>query len=220
MSNCSATVDRMCDKGIVAVVRASSSDQLMDVARALVAGGVDCIEITMTTPNALQVIADARKDLGEQALVGVGSVLTPQMARDSIEAGAQFVVSPVYNPQFIELAHAADLPCVPGCFTPTEIMNATRAGADMVKVFPAGFFGPKYLKAIMAPMPSLRLTPTGGVDLNTAADWIAAGARTLGVGSALVTKQALVNGDMGEIESLAKQFVQIVADARAKRENG
>ncbi len=211
-----SAVQRLCDKGVVAVVRASSSEQLVEVAKALLAGGVDCIEITMTTPNALKVIGDCRSAVGE-AMIGVGSVLDADTARRAIDAGAQFVVSPVFNPEVIQAAHAADLPVVPGAFTPTEILNAANAGADIVKVFPGGQFGPKYFKAILAPMPHLKLSPTGGVDLNTAADWIAAGAVTLGIGSALVTKSALASGSLGEVRDLAGKYVRIVADARAAK---
>ncbi len=210
-------VERLCGKGIVAVVRARSSDQLIDVAKALLAGGVDCIEITMTTPSALEVIAACREAVGD-ALIGVGSVLDAETAQAAIRAGARFVVSPIFHAGIIEAAHQADLPAVPGCFTPTEILHATNAGADMVKVFPAGFFGPKYFKAILAPMPHLKLTPTGGVNLETAADFIAAGACTLGVGSALVTKKALAEGNLAEIERLAGEYVRIVAEARSALE--
>lgn len=215
MSQVSEATARLCDKGIVAVVRAQSSEQLIDVAHSLLAGGVECIEITMTTPNALEVIAACRQTV-TGAMIGVGSVLDVEAAAAAIEAGAQFVVSPVFVPGVVAKAHECQVPVVPGCFTPTEIINATNAGADLVKVFPAGFFGPKFFKAILAPMPHLKLTPTGGVDLTTAGAWIAAGARTLGVGSALVTKKALAEGNMDEIESLARQYVEIVADARSK----
>ena len=197
-------VERLCGKGIVAVVRARSSDQLIDVAKALLAGGVDCIEITMTTPSALEVIAACREAVGD-ALIGVGSVLDAETAQAAIRAGARFVVSPIFHAGIIEAAHQADLPAVPGCFTPTEILHATNAG-------------PKYFKAILAPMPHLKLTPTGGVNLETAADFIAAGACTLGVGSALVTKKALAEGNLAEIERLAGEYVRIVAEARSALE--
>ncbi len=215
MSKVSEATARLCDKGIVAVVRARSSEQLIEVARSLLAGGVDCIEITMTTPNALEVISACRETVAG-AMIGVGSVLDAATAAAAIEAGAQFVVSPTFDPAVVAKAHEHEVPAVPGCFTPTEVLNATNAGADMVKVFPAGLFGPKLFKALLAPMPHLKLTPTGGVNLDTAADWIAAGAKTLGVGSALVTKKALSEGDFDEIESLARQYVEIVATARAK----
>ncbi len=198
------------------MVRAPDSARLIDVARALLAGGVDCVEITMTTPNALRVISDCRKAV-RGALVGVGSVLSSDVAKEAIEAGAQFVVSPIFRPEIIATAHEASLPCIPGAFTPTEIAHADQAGADAVKVFPAGRFGPKFFKDILAPMPHLKLTPTGGVDLNTAADWIAAGAVTLGVGSALVSRAALAENNFSEIERLAGEYVRIVADARAAK---
>ncbi len=216
MTNRAAAVQRLCQRGVVAVVRAASSEQLLDVARALLAGGVECIEITMTTPNALKVISDCRSSVAD-AMVGVGSVLDAQTARQAITAGAQFVVSPVFHPQVVEAAHQADLPVIPGALTPTEIFTATSAGADIVKVFPGGQFGPSYFRDILAPMPHLKLSPTGGVDLETAADWIAAGAVTLGIGSALVTRSALASAHFAEITDLARQYVRIVADARAAK---
>ena len=217
MTDRAAATERLCKKGIIAVVRAKSSEQLIDVAKSLLAGGVDCIEITMTTPNALKVIADCRRAIGAKALIGVGSVLSAGMAAEAIKAGAQYVISPVFKTEIIEAAHDAGLPCIPGAFSPTEILQATDAGADIVKVFPGGLLGPQYLKDILAPMPHLKLSPTGGVNLETAADWIAAGAVTLAVGSALVTKSALAEGNLREIESLARQYVKIVADARAAK---
>lgn len=209
------TVGRLCRSGVVAVVRAKSSGQLVDVARAIAAGGVDCIEITMTTPNALAVIADVRKQLGDTVLTGVGSVLDAETARAAILAGAEFVVSPIFNPAILEMAHRYGLPCVPGAFTPTEILNATAAGADMVKVFPAGQLGPGFFKDILGPMPHLKLTPTGGVDLDTAASFIKAGAKTLGVGSALVSPKLVAAGDFAALTETARKFVKVVADARA-----
>ncbi len=217
MSKRQQTVERLCEKGIVAVVRAPSSEALKEVAEALLAGGVDCIEITMTTPNATGVIADCRKTFGDRANIGAGSVLDARMAQEVIDAGAQYLISPIFNPEIIALGHTVDLPVVAGALTPTEILNATHAGADLVKVFPGGQFGPAYFKDVLAPMPHLKLTPTGGVDLTTAADWIRAGAVTLGVGSALVTKKALAEKNFAEIERLAREFVRIVAEARAAR---
>jgi 2-dehydro-3-deoxyphosphogluconate aldolase/(4S)-4-hydroxy-2-oxoglutarate aldolase len=217
MLNREARCERLCEKGVVAVVRAASSDQLLDVARALLAGGVDCIEITMTTPNALEVIADCRRELDEDALVGVGSVLSADIARSAVDAGAEFVVSPIFKPEIIDAAHAADLPCVPGAFTPTEVQLAHEAGADIIKVFPGGAVGPSYLKALLGPLPHLKLSPTGGVNLETAADWIAKGACTLGIGSALVTRDALATGDTAEIERRARRYVDIVAEARSQK---
>jgi 2-dehydro-3-deoxyphosphogluconate aldolase/(4S)-4-hydroxy-2-oxoglutarate aldolase len=215
MSAREASVERLCAKGIIAVVRADSSEQLLDVARSLLAGGVDCIEITMTTPNALEVIARCREAMGEESLIGVGSVLNAETAERAIAAGAQYVISPIFDPQIIATAHLAEVPAVPGTFSPTEILAATNAGADLVKVFPATRLGPGFFKDVLAPMPHLKLSPTGGVNLDTAGDFIRAGAVTLAVGSALVKKDAIRSGDLGVIESLARQFVQAVAEARA-----
>ena len=217
MSNRESRCRRLCEKGVVAVVRAPGSEQLLSAARALLAGGVDCIEITMTTPNALEVIADCRRELGDEALVGVGSVLSAEVAESAVKAGAEFVVSPIFKTEIIEAAHAADLPCVPGAFSPTEVQLAHEAGADIIKVFPGGAVGPSYLKALLGPLPHLKLSPTGGVNLQTAADWILNGACTLGIGSALVTRSALADGNMVEIEQRARQYVDIVADARSRK---
>jgi 2-dehydro-3-deoxyphosphogluconate aldolase / (4S)-4-hydroxy-2-oxoglutarate aldolase len=215
MADRAAMVQRLCRAGVVAVVRANSSEQLLDVAKAIAAGGVDCIEITMTTPNALSVIERCRRELGDSVLTGVGSVLDAETARAAILAGAQFVVGPVLDPGVIEMAHRYGLPCVPGAFTPTEILAATTAGADLVKVFPATKLGPEFFKDILGPMPHLKLTPTGGVDLTTAADFIKAGACTLGVGSALVSKKAMADKDYAALTATAEKFVRIVAEARA-----
>lgn len=206
--------ERLCRAGIVAVVRAPSSEALIDGARALLAGGVDCIEITMTTPNALQIIETCRGELGDDALIGVGSVLDGDTARAAISAGAQFVVSPVLNIEAVEAAHEAGLPGVPGAMTPTEILTADRAEADLIKVFPATRLGPGFFKDVLAPMPHMRLTPTGGVGLDNAAAFIRAGALTLGVGSALVSKQLLADRDWQGLTDRAKAFVQAVAEAR------
>ena len=215
MADRQSAVRRLCERGVVAIVRAPSSEQLLEVAAALLRGGVDCIEITMTTPNALEVISQCRSALAPAAMIGVGSVLDGRMAGEAIRAGAQFVICPVFNPQVIETAHDFDLPVIPGAMTPTEILAATAAGADIVKVFPAGQFGPSYLRDLLAPMPHLKLSPTGGVDLNSAGEWITAGAVTLGIGSALVGKAALAEHNFNLIENLARQYVGIVADARA-----
>ena len=211
----SEAVERLCAKGIIAVVRADSSEQLLEAAEALLAGGVDCIEITMTTPNALEVIARCREALADKALIGVGSVLNAEMARSAISAGAQYVVCPIFDPAIIAAAHATDVPALPGAFSPTEILNATNAGADLVKVFPATRLGPGFFKDLLAPMPHLKLTPTGGVNLDNAGDFIRAGAVSLGVGSALVDKKALRAGKLEVLEDLARRFVEAVAEARA-----
>ena len=212
----SETIARIAESGCVAVVRAKSSEQLVDVARALADGGILAVEITMTTPNALEVIKAVSSSLGDDVLVGVGSVLDAETARAAILAGAQYVVSPVLDVATIEMTHRYDKAVVPGAYTPTEILAAWTAGADVVKVFPASVGGPSYFKAIKGPLPQVKLTPTGGVNLKTAADFIKAGAEFLGVGGALVSKDALARGDMKWITDTAAQYVAIVKTARAE----
>jgi 2-dehydro-3-deoxyphosphogluconate aldolase/(4S)-4-hydroxy-2-oxoglutarate aldolase len=202
--------------GIVAVIRAQSKDQLPGLAAALLEGGVPAIEVTMSTPKALAGIEALADSLGDRAIVGVGTVLDAHTARDAIAAGAQFVVSPVLDEEIIATTKRYGKISVPGAFTPTEILRAWTLGADVVKVFPSTSLGPQYLKDLLAPMPQLRLTPTGGVDLKNAPDWIKAGAACLGVGSSLVTKDALAKNDWPTVTATAKAFVQAVASARGK----
>ena len=200
--------------GVVAVIRADSGTQLVDICRALLAGGVTACEITMTTPNAIEAIGRASAELGDQAIIGVGTALDAETARAAILAGAQFVVSPSLDLATIAMAHRYDKPVMPGALTPTEIVTAWTAGADIVKVFPANHFGPTYFKDLKGPLPHIRLTPTGGVDLTTAADWIKAGAACLGVGSALVKKEFIKSKDWAALTGLARQYVDIVRAAR------
>jgi 2-dehydro-3-deoxyphosphogluconate aldolase/(4S)-4-hydroxy-2-oxoglutarate aldolase len=207
-------LDRLLSTGVVAVIRADSGKQLVEVCRALARGGVSACEITMTTPGALDAIAQASRELGDEALIGAGSVLDAATARAAILAGARFVFSPVLDVGTIEMAHRYDCVAVPGALTPTEILAAWSAGADIVKVFPANHFGPQYLRDIHGPMPQIKLTPTGGVDLNTAADWINAGAVAVGVGSSLVKKDLLAGGKWDDLAALARQYVDAVAAAR------
>lgn len=209
-------ITRMEQSGLVSVIRADSAEQLVDVCKALAEGGADIAEITMTTPNALDAIHKASEALGDSCLVGVGSVLDPETARSAILAGAKFVFGPTLNVDVIKMAHRYDRPCVPGALTPTEILTAFENGADMVKVFPANHFGPKYFKDVLAPMPHLKLTPTGGVDLTTAKDWLTAGAACLGVGSALVRKDLIRDKNWKELTNLAKQFKQIIDEFRGQ----
>ncbi len=209
-----ATVARIETCGLVAVIRADSPGQLVDVCRSLADGGVEVAEITMTTPGALDAIAKASEALGDHCLIGVGSVLDPETARAAILAGARFVFAPTLNTEVIAMAHRYDRPAVPGAMTPTEILTAWQAGADMVKVFPANHFGPTYFKDLLAPMPQLKLTPTGGVNLDTAADWLKAGAACLGVGSALVRKDLIQNQDWAGLTALAGKYRNIVEQQR------
>src|SRR2546428_13406432 len=164
------------DCGIVAVVRSPDSGQLVEVARALADGGVDVVEITMSVPNALDVLRQVRQKLGDRLLLGAGTVLDPETARAVLLAGAEFVVAPTLNLDVLRLCQRYDKLVMPGAFTPTEILTAWEAGADVVKVFPADVVGPAFFKAMKGPLPHIRLMPTGGVDLNTAADFLRAGA--------------------------------------------
>jgi 2-dehydro-3-deoxyphosphogluconate aldolase/(4S)-4-hydroxy-2-oxoglutarate aldolase len=207
-------LDRVLSCGIVAVIRAPSGEVLTDVAEALLAGGVEIIEVTFTVPQAHRVLEKVTDKLGDKVLVGAGTVLDPETARVALLAGAKFVVSPVVNLDVIRLCRRYDALVMPGALTPTEILSAWEAGADIVKVFPSDITGPAYLKALHGPLPQVRLMPTGGVNLKTAADFIKAGACALGVGGSMVEPQAIASRDFARIESLAKQYVDIVRAAR------
>jgi 2-dehydro-3-deoxyphosphogluconate aldolase/(4S)-4-hydroxy-2-oxoglutarate aldolase len=204
------------DAGIVAVMRAPSKDLLPDIAQALLAGGVPTIEVTMTTPKAIAAIEMVADKFGDKAVVGVGTVIDAATCRDAIAAGAQFVVSPTLDPYVIETTRKYGKISIPGAFTPTEILKAWSLGADVVKVFPSTALGPQYFRDLLAPLPQLRLTPTGGVDLKNTPEWIKAGAVCVGVGSALVTKDAMTRGDWASITGNAKAFVEAVRSARGK----
>ncbi|MBE3068955.1 MAG: bifunctional 4-hydroxy-2-oxoglutarate aldolase/2-dehydro-3-deoxy-phosphogluconate aldolase [Planctomycetes bacterium] len=209
------TLKTLCDVGIVPVVRAKTADVLTDIAKALAAGGVPVVEVTLTVPGAIDGIRRLVGTFGPDLVVGVGSVTNPAQAEEAMDAGARFVVGPVLVPEVIAAAHEQDRPVIPGAYTPTEIFQAHALGADVVKVFPADVGGPAFFKAVLAPMPFLRLMPTGGVDLSTAAAFIKAGAVTLGAGSALVDGKAVAAGDWARITDLARQFREEVRKARA-----
>src|SRR5213592_4282665 len=183
------------DCGIVAVVRSQDSQQLVDVVRALADGGVTVAEITMTVPGALDVVREVRQALGDRVLLGAGTILDPETARAALLAGAEYIVAPTLNFEVIRLCQRYDKLVMPGAFTPTEILTAWEAGADIVKVFPADVVGPAFFKALRGPLPQIRLMPTGGVDLNTAADFLKAGACCLGIGSQLVEPEAVAKRD-------------------------
>jgi 2-dehydro-3-deoxyphosphogluconate aldolase/(4S)-4-hydroxy-2-oxoglutarate aldolase len=204
------------DAGVVAVIRAQSKDQLKGITEALLAGGVPAIEVTMSTPKAIAGIEMLADHFGDKAVVGVGTVIDPATAQAAIAAGAQFVVSPVFDEQIVATVRRYGKIMIPGAFTPTEILRAWSAGADVVKVFPSTALGPQYFKDILVPLPQIRLTPTGGVDLKNAGDWIKAGAVFLGAGSSLVTKDALAKNDWPSITANAKAFVEAIKSARAK----
>ena len=202
-------MNRVLKSGIVAVIRADDGSRLAEVASALLAGGVDVMEVTFTVPGAAQVIGEVARRIGDQVLLGAGTVLDAETARTAILAGADFIVSPCVRPDVIQLCQRYDKPVMPGALTPTEVLQAWELGADIVKVFPADAMGPSYLKALHGPLPQVLLMPTGGVGLDNAADYLAAGACALGVGSTLVNSQNVRDGELAEIESKARAFVDI-----------
>lgn len=204
------------DIGIIPVVRAQSAEEAMLAIDAIREGGIPILEITMTVPGAIGVIEEVSKRYGDEALVGAGTVLDGETAGACIRAGARFVVSPALNLETIEVCRSEGIAVMPGALTPTEVVQAWMAGADFVKVFPAGAVGgASYLKALKAPLPQIELVPTGGVSLKTAADFIRAGASALGVGADLVDLKAIREGQQKLITERARQFVNIVREARS-----
>ena len=208
-------IHRILHPGIVAVIRADSSGQLMSVAGALIEGGVTSLEITMTTPGAIQVISDLTKEFGSRILMGVGSVLDTKTCRAAILAGAEFVVTPVTKPDVIKTCNRYGKPVASGAYSPTEALLGYESGADFIKIFPADKLGPSYINNILAPMPMLRIIPTGGVTVETAAGFIQAGCVALAAGSSLVSREILRNHDWKILSSIAAAFVEAVKAARA-----
>ncbi len=209
-------LQRVLDGGIVAIIRATSGEQLVNVARALHEGGIDVIEVTFTVPNVLEILASVRKDLGKKILLGAGTVLDPETCRAALLAGAEFIVSPSLNLDVIKLCKRYGKLVMPGAFTPTEIVAAWEAGADIVKLFPADCVGPNYLKSLRGPLPQVRILPTGGVDLKTLPDFFKAGACAVGLGGQLVEKAAVESGNMSRIRDLAAQYVALVKQTRSQ----
>src|SRR5229473_7005381 len=209
--------ERIVEIGIVPVVRAASAREARMAADAVCEGGIPIVEITMTVPGAVDVIRELTKNAGSQVLVGAGTVLNVQAARRCLDAGAEFLVSPGLNLQVVELAVREGKLMMAGALTPTEVITAWEAGSDFVKVFPCGLVGgAKYIKALKGPLPQVPLVPTGGVNLNTAAEFIEAGAAALGIGGELVQAEALKSNKPELIVETARKFLEIVASARAK----
>jgi 2-dehydro-3-deoxyphosphogluconate aldolase / (4S)-4-hydroxy-2-oxoglutarate aldolase len=215
MSNRAEISARIIQNGIVAVVRTSRFEDVAPVCDALLIGGVVALEITMTVPNALRALRETCERVGKQALVGAGTVLHNEQCRAAIHSGAQFIVSPVTKIELIEVAHGADKPVMIGAYTPTEAQLAHEAGADFIKIFPADKLGPGYIKNIRAPLPHLRIVPTGGVDLQTAPEFLRAGCVALGVGSSLINPDMVKNRRWEELSRLAAEYVKVVRDTRA-----
>jgi 2-dehydro-3-deoxyphosphogluconate aldolase/(4S)-4-hydroxy-2-oxoglutarate aldolase len=204
------------ETGIIAIIRAQRPDQLIAAAEAIRQGGVRVIEVTLTTPGALTVITEAASKFGDEILIGAGTVLDAESARIAILAGAGFIVSPTIDLDNIGLCNRYGIPIMPGGYTPTELLRARQAGADMIKLFPADIGGAKLVKALLAPLPQLELVPTGGVDLNNASEFIRAGAAALGVGSSLISQSVLDSGDMSGLARRAAAFIQAVKLARSQ----
>lgn len=207
---------RILDCGVIAIVRFERSEQLVEVARAIKAGGIDVIEFTMTTPNALAILEETARQFGDEVLLGAGTVLDAETARAAILAGAEFIVSPTLSRATIEMCRRYSKIVVPGTMTPTEILTAWEWGADVIKVFPvARLGGPRYIKDVLAPLPQVRLAPTGGVSLENAADFIRAGAAVVAAGSSLVSKKLVAEGDFEALTEMARRFGAAVREAKA-----
>jgi 2-dehydro-3-deoxyphosphogluconate aldolase/(4S)-4-hydroxy-2-oxoglutarate aldolase len=209
------TTARIEREGIVAVVRVDDAAVLSTLVDALAAGGVHAIEITMTVPGAIESIRALAASVRATTLLGAGTVVDAETAGRAIDAGARFVVSPVFRPAVIEACHRRDVPMCPGCYTPTEILDAWDAGADIVKLFPAGGLGPSFVKDVRAPLPQVKLMPTGGVSIDNAGEWLRAGAVAVGIGSALVDARLVAAGDFAAITQRA---ARVAANVRAARE--
>jgi 2-dehydro-3-deoxyphosphogluconate aldolase/(4S)-4-hydroxy-2-oxoglutarate aldolase len=200
--------------GVIAILRAKSSEQLLGAAEAIRSGGITAIEVTLTTPGALAVIEQAVRHFGELVAFGAGTVLDAESVRAAILAGAQFIVAPTLKAEVIELCHRYSVPVFPGVYTPTEILTAWEWGADMVKVFPASVGGPGFIKAVKAPLPQIEIVPVGGVNLSNTADFIRAGASAVGVGGELLDSKLLETQDWPSLAERARQFVAEVHRGR------
>jgi 2-dehydro-3-deoxyphosphogluconate aldolase/(4S)-4-hydroxy-2-oxoglutarate aldolase len=207
-------LNRLLMERVIAIVRLDSGDQLTQVAEALKAGGVSVIEFALSTPDALNMVKEASAHFGGDVLLGAGTVLDPETARAAILAGAEFIVTPTVNLKTIELCKRYGKPVVSGAMTPTEVLTVWEAGADLVKVFPASSIGgPKYIKAVLTPLPQLRLVPTGGVSVNNVAQYLKAGAAAVAVGGNLVNEKSVANGDWAAITAEAQRLVATVSSA-------
>lgn len=216
MSSRSEISERIVELGIVAVIRTPTYELVAPVCDALVHGGVIALEVTMTVPDALRALREVNEHFGGRILLGAGTILNAQQCRAAIEAGAQYVISPIAKLEIIEAAHALHKPVMLGAYTPTEAQLAHEAGADFIKIFPADKLGPSYIKNLRAPLPHLRIVPTGGVDLQTAPEFLKAGCAALGVGSSLLKPEILKARNWPELTRLAAEFVAVVREARMK----
>jgi len=214
MRSKSEIISLLVNPGIIAVVRAQKPDQVLPLSEALIAGGVIAIEITMTTPDAIETIRQTSARIGPRGVVGVGTVLDVPTCREAIEAGAEFVVSPILRPEIAQTARGFNRPVMLGAYTPTEAQLAHEAGADFVKIFPADGLGPNYIRALRAPLPHLRIIPTGIAKAEDVTEFIRAGCAAVGLGSLLVSQETLKTANWSELTRLARVFREMVGKAR------
>ena len=207
-------MEKIENSGIVAIIRNDTNHDLIQVVDAIHSGGIDVVEITMTTPGALDTVGSVTKRYGSNLLIGVGSVLDTETARMAILSGAEFIVSPITKPDVIELCNRYGKVVMPGAFTPTEILRAWELGADYVKVFPADIAGASYIKAVKAPLPQVSIIPTGGIGLNNAAEFVTSGSAALGVGSTLVNKQTITEKQFKKLTEISQKLVVAVKKAK------
>jgi 2-dehydro-3-deoxyphosphogluconate aldolase/(4S)-4-hydroxy-2-oxoglutarate aldolase len=200
--------------GVIAIIRVSDYEQAVKVGNAIKDGGVRAIEVSVVTPGALDAINTLSKDLGKDVLIGVGTVLDPETCRAAILSGAEFIIGPTFKKELVEVCNRYSKICIPGALTPTEMLTAWEAGADIIKVFPARLGGPRYFRDILAPLPQVRLMPVGGVNLENTEDFIKAGAVAVAVGSAIVDKKAVSEGKFNVITEKAKKFVEVIKKSR------
>jgi 2-dehydro-3-deoxyphosphogluconate aldolase / (4S)-4-hydroxy-2-oxoglutarate aldolase len=202
------------DSGIIAVIRAQKAEEAVKIARAVFEGGIVPIEITLTVPDAFTVMEEVRRGLGERILLGAGTVLDAEGARRAIRAGADFLVSPMLNPDMVRLCRKSGKVAIPGAFTPTEIIAAWKGGADIVKIFPASMGGPELIKDLRGPFPQIKFLPTGGVTLDNVAQFIRAGAVAVAVGGNIIDKKAVALGKFDVITENSRKFLEAVKNAR------
>tara|TARA_B100000900_G_C20318569_1_gene609169 strand:+ start:81 stop:740 length:660 start_codon:yes stop_codon:yes gene_type:complete len=204
------------DAGLVAIVRVHHPELALPIAKALVAGGIRAVELTMTIPNALDAIRTIDRELGNKILLGVGTVIDDDTCKAAIDAGAKYIISPITKPSLVENAHTMDRPVMLGAYTPSEAQAAYEAGSDFIKIFPADSLGPNYIKALLAPLTHLKIIPTGGVNLDTMESFLAAGSTALGIGSSLLKNNIINSENWSELESLSRQHVDKLAKLKSR----
>src|SRR5208283_1295068 len=210
------TLSQILSSGVIAVIRMKDTQRLVKVIEAIQAGGVKCIEITMTVPSAVDIISHISRNAPAGVIVGAGTVTEKSAALDVIKAGARFVVGPALNLDILDVCRESDTVCMPGCFSPTEILAGWNAGADVIKVFPATSLGPKYFKDIAGPFPQIRLMPTGGVTIENVGEWVAAGAAAVGIGNDLLDKKAIEEEKYSILTERAQRLTNNFQEAKAK----